>query len=137
VAIVASPRALVALAQGAFYAAFGVWPVLHLASFEAVTGPKTDDWLVVTVGALLAVAGAALLVAGARREVAAPLPLLGAGTAAVLLTVDVVYVGNGTIGPIYLLDALAELAIVVAWVVAGRADATGAASPLVSGDRMR
>ena len=33
-------------AQGALYVVTGVWPLLHMASFEAVTGPKTDDWLV-------------------------------------------------------------------------------------------
>ena len=30
--------------QSAYYGLTGTWPILHLASFEAVTGPKTDDW---------------------------------------------------------------------------------------------
>ena len=120
-----SPRAVVAIGQGAFYAILGAWPLVHLESFEAVTGPKTDDWLVVTVGALLTVEGLALVVAG-RGDVGSELALLGAGTAGVLMLIDVVYVGNGTIAPIYLLDALAELAIVVGWLVAIRIGARAA-----------
>ena len=135
-AIVPSPRALVALAQGAFYAILGVWPVIHLASFEAVTGPKTDDWLVVTVGALLTVEGVALLVAAILRDVHAPLALLAAGTAVVLLLVDVVYVRNGTIAPIYLLDGVAELAIVAGWLIALVIESR-VAPALVSDDSMR
>jgi hypothetical protein len=44
---------LVALAQGAYYLLTGVWPLLSLRTFELVTGPKTDDWLVRTVGVLV------------------------------------------------------------------------------------
>ncbi len=50
-----------ALGQGAFWLAAGVWPLLHYRSFEAVTGPKQDDWLVKTIGGLIAVVGATLL----------------------------------------------------------------------------
>ena len=32
----------------------GIWPVVHMPSFIAVTGPKTDLWLVRTVGLLIA-----------------------------------------------------------------------------------
>jgi hypothetical protein len=35
----------------------GLWPLLHLKSFEAVFGPKTDRWLVKTVSGLLVVNG--------------------------------------------------------------------------------
>ena len=44
-----------AMIQGAYFLATGIWPLLHLASFMRVTGPKTDRWLVKTVGALVAV----------------------------------------------------------------------------------
>ena len=57
-----------AVAQGAFYLATGLWPVLHLRSFEAVTGPKADGWLVKTVGGLIGVVGGALLSAGLHRR---------------------------------------------------------------------
>jgi hypothetical protein len=47
-------RRLIAF-QAAYYLATGLWPLVHLPSFEAVTGPKTDDWLVHMVGLLAAV----------------------------------------------------------------------------------
>jgi len=110
--------ARLALAQGIFYFITGIWPLLHLASFEAVTGPKTDDWLVQTVGALLATFGAVLALAGLRRRLTSEWRLLAAGFALVLALVDIVFV----IPPVYLADAAVELPLVLAWIWAGRAD---------------
>lgn len=99
--------------QGAMYVVTGVWPLLHMGSFEAVTGPKTDDWLVHTVGLLLAVIGAVLLVAAARPAVDWLIVALAIGAALALAAIEIVYVMNGTISRIYLLDAAIELAIAV------------------------
>ncbi|HEX2204680.1 MAG TPA: hypothetical protein VHG91_15330 [Longimicrobium sp.] len=118
-----------AVAQGAFYTATGVWPILDLESFEAVTGPKPEGWLVKTVGGLLGVAGAALTLAGARKRVTPELALIGAGSAAVLAAIDVVYVGKRRISPVYLLDAVAEGALVAAWAATAREVAAEARSP--------
>src|SRR5947209_19342813 len=63
-----TPDARLAMAQGAFFALSGMWPIVHLRSFEAVTGPKLEGWLVKTVGGLLTVVGAALFSAGARGK---------------------------------------------------------------------
>lgn len=104
-----------ALANGAFFVVSGLWPVIHLRSFEAVTGPKVDGWLVKTVGALLAAVGVPLLRAGRTGKVDGNLALAAAGTAASLAVIDLVYVPKGRISPIYLLDAATELGIVVAW----------------------
>ena len=35
----------------------GLWPLLHISSFEKVFGPKIDRWLVKTVAGLLVVNG--------------------------------------------------------------------------------
>jgi hypothetical protein len=107
--------AWVALVQGIFYFTTGVWPLIHMRSFVWVTGPKTDLWLVQTVGALLALIGAVLWYAGRRGSVHQELKLIGAGVALVLAICDVVFVARDVIDPIYLLDALAELAIVAGW----------------------
>ncbi len=41
----ASAADALAVAQGAFYLATGVWPLLHVRSFEAVTGERrTTGW---------------------------------------------------------------------------------------------
>jgi hypothetical protein len=115
-----SAGAWIALAQGAFYVATGVWALVDLDSFMAVTGPKVDQWLVKTVGALVTVIGAVLLVAGRSRRVLPEIVLLAVGSALSLAAIDVVYVSVGRISPIYLLDAAAEVGLACAWVVARR-----------------
>src|SRR5215204_3481857 len=112
--------AALARAQGSFYVATGVWPLLNMRTFEAVTGPKTDRWLVKTVGVLVTAVGAALLLAS-RRRVQDEIALLGAGSAAGLAAIDIVYALRGRISKVYLLDALCEAAITAAWALSWRA----------------
>jgi hypothetical protein len=109
----------VLLAQGAYYLVGGIWPVVHLRSFEAVTGPKHDGWLVRTVGGLIAVIGASLI-AGARGQPSRALQILGIGSAAVLGGIDVVYVARGRISAIYLADAVVAAGAVAGWLAARR-----------------
>ena len=115
-----SRRSLIVLAaiQGAFYVATGVWGLVDLASFQAVTGPKNDLWLVRTVAVLVLVVGSVLLVAAARLRVTFEMVLLAMGCALGLTVIDVAYVTAGAIGPVYLLDAAAEVALALAWGVA-------------------
>ena len=112
--------AVVALIQGAFYVATGVWALVDLDSFMAVTGPKTDHWLVKTVGVLVTVIGAVLLLAWRSGRVTGEVVLLAVGSALALAAIDVIYVSNGTISPIYLLDAAAEVALAGGWALARR-----------------
>ncbi|MFN8556956.1 MAG: hypothetical protein U0531_06255 [Dehalococcoidia bacterium] len=104
-----------ALGQGGYYLITGVWPLIHMGSFEAVTGPKTDRWLVKTVGVVVAVVGAVLALAGVRRRVTLEITLLAAGSAGGLGLIDFVYGGSGRISRIYLLDALVEAVLVAQW----------------------
>jgi hypothetical protein len=101
--------------QGSVYVASGLWPIIHLRSFERVTGPKHDDWLVKTVGGLLAVIGLVLLANGVRKRPSRWLRALGLGTAGVLVSADVVYAGSGRISKIYLGDALLHALLAGAW----------------------
>jgi len=101
--------------QSLVYLTTGIWPLLHIRSFEAVTGPKADRWLVKTVGLLVATTGLALARAAGRRRFAPELVLVAAGNAAALAAIDVVYVARRRIRPIYLLDAAAEVALLAAW----------------------
>ena len=64
---------------------------MHLPSFEAVTGPKTDDWLVKTVGVVVAVIGAVLVLAARQRRITPEIAVLGAGSALALAGIDLVY----------------------------------------------
>jgi hypothetical protein len=96
----------------AYYLAAGLWPVVHLASFEAVTGAKTDDWLVRTVGWLAAAIGVALWSGAARADRTAR--VLAFSAIAAFTGVDVKYVLDGTLRAVYLADAATELAM-AAW----------------------
>lgn len=105
-------------AQGIYYVLAGIWPLVSLSTFESVTGPKTDDWLVHTVGVLAAVIGATLL-SGARRpsRVVVTLAVLSAlGFAAI----ELVYALAGVISSIYLADAAVELALATGLLASGR-----------------
>jgi hypothetical protein len=104
------------LVQGVYYLATGIWPIAHMRSFERVSGPKTDRWLVKTLGLILAAIGAALCLSARPRQSLDPeLPLVAAGSAAALATADLVYGLTGRISAVYLLEALAELALLAGW----------------------
>lgn len=49
---------MVALVQGIYFFVTGVWPLISTNTFQMVTDPKTDLWLVKTVGIILATIGA-------------------------------------------------------------------------------
>jgi hypothetical protein len=97
--------------QALYYFATGLWPLVHLPSFEAVTGPKTDDWLVHMVGLLAMVSGAALGVAVVRDRTRAPEAMvLAIGAALAFGGIDLWYGLRVSIPPIYLADAGVQLA---------------------------
>jgi hypothetical protein len=103
--------------QGWLYVATGLWPVVHLHSFEQVTGEKYDDFLVKTVGLLLFVIGVVLLRGLHLQRLSPELLWLAAGSAAALGVIDVVYYVNGRLWPVYLLDAAVETVFVIAALV--------------------
>jgi hypothetical protein len=105
--------------QGIYFLITGIWPLLHLGSFEMVTGHKTDDWLVQTIGALIAVIGASLCAAGTARTINLGNYVLAVGSALAFLFVDIIFTASGTISPIYLLDGAAEFLLLIAWSTVG------------------
>jgi hypothetical protein len=109
------------VAQGAYFAATGIWPIVHMPSFEAVTGPKVDKWLVRTVGVLVGVIGGVLVAAGARGKVSGEVAALAIGSAVGLGVIDTMYATRGRVSRIYLADAALEAAVAAGWaaVIAG------------------
>jgi hypothetical protein len=112
--------------QEAYYLATGIWPLFHIESFEAVTGPKTDDWLVQTVGVLAACIGATLLFSSTRRPLSRETLVLSATSAAGFLGVDVVFVATATISQIYLVDAAVQVILLIALLVSAVTHRKGA-----------
>jgi hypothetical protein len=101
--------------QGAYYIATGIWPLVHMKSFMAVTGPKEDRWLVKTVGVLVATIGGHLLQSSRTPSLARNAKSLAVSSAIGLGVVDTWYSARGVISPVYLLDAVAEAALVGSW----------------------
>jgi hypothetical protein len=108
----------VALFQGVYFVATGVWPLVSIRTFMAVTGPKTDLWLVKTVGVLVTVIGATILCAAYRRRIDLEILVLAVGSAAALTAIDVIYVSKRVIAPIYLADAVLEIGLIAWWLIA-------------------
>jgi hypothetical protein len=108
-----------AQAQGSFNVVNGLWPLVGMRTFEAVFGPKADRWLVHTVGGLLTTVGVVQL-ASREPDQLRVARLLGMGTAATLLTVDVVYVSKRRISRMYLSDAACQACWLTAWALALR-----------------
>lgn len=111
---------LVSAAQGIVWFTSGLWPVFHLKSFEKVTGPKPEGWLVKAMGLLIASVGATLGHAALRDRVTRETALLGSLSAGSLAAIDLRYGSTRRISPIYLLDAALQLAFVGGWWLARR-----------------
>jgi hypothetical protein len=100
--------------QGAYYVVTGVWPLIHIPSFEAVTGPKVEDWLVHTVGLLATAIGITLGVGVLRREAGTTaLVTLSICSALAFAGIDLWYGLRGVIRPIYLADGVIELGWII------------------------
>src|SRR5690606_42065250 len=84
-------------------------------SFLWITGPKTDLWLVETVGATVAAIGVTLLVAASRRAVSFEIALLGILAALALGGVEAWYAMQERIRWVYLGDAALEVAFIIGW----------------------
>ena len=92
---------------GLYYLVGGLWPVVHLRSFFALTGPKREGWLVQTFGLFLAASGVSLLAnADGGRRAQERMAVLGS---VALAMCDMYFVARRRLGPIYLADAAVEL----------------------------
>lgn len=112
--------ALVWMLQGIYYLITGVWALIGIKSFQMVTGPKTDVWLVKTVGVIVTVIGGVLLSAGLRRQTSPEIAALSIGSAASLGGVSLWYALRGRISKVYWLDTIAEAVLVGLWWVLRR-----------------
>jgi hypothetical protein len=106
------PRALAGIHAG-YLVATGSWPLVHRASFEAVTGRKQDFWLLRTVGGLAIATGLSLGVAVLRgtRSPETVTAALASGLVFVLADVH----ATRTESPIYIGDTVLQLAFASSW----------------------
>jgi hypothetical protein len=122
------PIRAVAAVQSVYFLTTGLWPLVHMQSFLAVTGPKEDIWLVETVGVLVSAIGAGLGLAAYRSRVPLEIALIAIGSGLGLAIIDSVYVARERISRIYLLDVAIEACLIGAWLVCWRMQARRRAS---------
>lgn len=103
------------LIQGVFFITTGLWPMISMRTFETVTGPKVDDWLVKTVGLLIAVSGVELVRSGLRSNTPKKAAVLGVGDSLTLGAISLIYSLKGRISKVYLLDTLIEFSFAALW----------------------
>jgi hypothetical protein len=120
VAATFSSRERVALAQTIYYVPTGIWPIVHIRSFEWITGPKTDRWLVKTVAGVVLAVGVGLGMATANDRLTPEIDAVAIGTSATLATIDIIYVRRRRISPVYLADAAVNLALIAGTVRTAR-----------------
>ncbi|MFA6237979.1 MAG: hypothetical protein WC635_11665 [Bacteriovorax sp.] len=102
------------LIQAVYYLPTALWAMIHIRSFEKVTGPKSDRWLVYTVASLLVSSSLVFLYSGARSEpVPAETIILAVSNCLSLISIDVIFVFKKKISKVYVLDAVGEIAILV------------------------
>jgi hypothetical protein len=103
-----SERGLVA-APGVYFAATGRWPLLHMRSFEAVTGPiagSSRPWVSASPASAPRCSRRPAPIASHRRF-AGSRPQ----SALALTGIDIYYSARRRIGPVDLLDAVVEAGI--------------------------
>ncbi len=109
---------LLMLLQGIYYVATGLWPLVHVSSFEAITGPKRDKFTLHTAGSLIVIVGAFLLAASKERQ---PDPRFAAlGVSAAIALASVVAAHARRIRPVYWLEAIVEVSIAAALLLTRR-----------------
>ena len=101
--------------HAAYFITGGLWSVLDRRSFEAISGPKVDYWLVRTVGGLLTAVGAVIAAPTGMGGSLRKFRWLAMGTSGVLIAIDLVYVAKRRISPVYLLDAATNLMLIAGW----------------------
>jgi len=104
--------------QGAYDTLGGLWPLVSMPLFEALTGPKPEEWLVRAVAGVLLFLGSLLLHDAFRRKrIDRGLRIMAAGISAVLGLVAVVSSLGGWVSWVYFIDGTIHLSFTLAWVV--------------------
>lgn len=102
-------------AHGAYLLAGGLWPLVHMPSFEEVTGPKEEDWLVRSVAGILLVIGVVLLGQLRKQRVEVSAVAVAMGASLTLGAVGIITASEGVIDPIYIGDGTVHIVFVALW----------------------
>lgn len=102
-------------AQSLYTLVTALWALIDIDSFMAVTGPKTDIWLVKTVAVILIPISFCLISACFVHTNLLPIAVLSITLATGLIIIEIYYTGRGTISKIYLADTVMQSGFIAAW----------------------
>lgn len=103
--------------HGLYYLITGIWPIINIHSFMLVTGPKTDLWLVKTLGMVISVIGITLLFSAYRKNLSKEIFVLATGVAFGFFLIDIIFYTLGQISAVYLADAAVEFTLLALWIL--------------------
>jgi hypothetical protein len=101
--------------QTLYYFITAAWAIVDIKSFMEFTGPKTDIWLVKTVSVLLLAISFCFLAYLFIKANPWPAIILAVGGCIFLTFIDFYYAGKQTISPVYFLDGIAQMLLLLAW----------------------
>lgn len=102
--------------QSMYILVTALWGLVHIESFMAITGPKTDIWLVKTVSALLLPVAVCLGTFHFIRTELRPAVVLGSLTAIAFIGIDFYYSLTNVISDVYLADGFLQLVFLILWI---------------------
>ena len=103
--------------QSVYYIITGVWPLVSISTFTAVTGYKTDVWLVKMVGLLVIAIGITIFSAAKNKAITKQIVILAVLSAISFTAIDVYYSFTDRISNIYLADAFLEIVLLLLWTI--------------------
>ena len=101
--------------QMAYYLITSAWPLINVESFMEVSGYKQEVWLVKTFSLLMLCVAFTLFLFLFLKERSLSVIFLSLMIPAALAAADIYYSLNGVISKIYLLDAVINLTLLIAW----------------------
>jgi len=103
--------------QGIYSLITALWGLIDIESFMAITGTKSDIWLVKTVSVLLVAISVTMLSQFIRPYDPFPTIVLGALTSAGLSAIEFYYSFRDVISPVYTLDGVLQILFLASWLL--------------------
>jgi len=103
--------------QTIYYLVTAVWPLVDMDSFMAVSGQKTDIWLVKTVAVLLLAISCSFIAQLIAKTNPWPVSMLATACCTVLIVIDCYYALSDIISNVYLVDAGVQSVFLLLWLV--------------------
>jgi hypothetical protein len=94
-----------------------LWPLVDIKSFEKITGPKTDEWLVKTVSFLILAIAIALFQSWRAKSYPPAIIALAVVSCLGLAAIDFYFSAAKIIDPVYALDGILQVVFVFNWVL--------------------